>query len=188
MSALGWDVLATDMPHIISTVLTQNVQNNLAQLPPASGTIQIRELDWTVPPELWAWGNATVIASASPLSPSPEPLNQHFLNPPYDLICSADTVYSASLVEPLLRTLHALCKLSAAASASSRAPPVYLCIERRDLALVDRVLSDAKNTWGFDVDRIPHRKLAKAMREGGVKWDLDEWEGIEIWKLTLPVP
>lgn len=187
MSALGWDVLATDIPHVITSVLSQNVQNNLAQLPPTSGTIQIRELDWTIPPERWAWDSAIVIASASPSGSSPlELVDQDILNPPYDLICSADTVYSAALVEPLLRTFHTLCRLSAAASASSRKPPVYLCIERRDPALIGRLLSDAKNTWGFDVGRIPHRKVTKAMEKGGVKWNAEDWEGIEIWKLTLP--
>jgi hypothetical protein len=108
------------------------------------------------------------------------------LNPPYDLICAADTVYIPSLVEPLLRTIHALCKLSVAASARSRSPTVYICIERRDTALVDRLLSEAKNTWGFLVVRIPHKRLAKAMEKGRVTWAKGEWDGIEIWKLTLP--
>ncbi|RDB21504.1 Protein-lysine methyltransferase METTL21E [Hypsizygus marmoreus] len=184
MSSLGWDVLATDIPHVISTVLARNIQHNL---PPAAGTIHVRELDWTIPPDHWTWDDTTVIASASSSSSLPSSdKKKPTLNPPYDLICSADTVYSPSLVEPLLRTLHALCTLSLAASSPPRAPPIYLCIERRDPTLVDRVLLDAKHTWGFNVERVPHRKLVRAMDKGGIRWDKEDWDGIEIWKFTLP--
>ncbi|KAF5380904.1 hypothetical protein D9615_003887 [Tricholomella constricta] len=186
MSSLGWDVLATDIPHVISSVLAKNIQDNLNKLPPASGTIDVRELDWTIPPDHWTWNDTTVVASASSSSLPSSDVNTPLLNPPFDLICSADTVYTAALVEPLLRTFHALCTLSLAASASARAPPIYLCIERRDPALVDRVLADARDTWGFTVERVPHRKLVKAMDKGGIKWPKAEWEGVEIWKFTLP--
>ncbi|GLB35032.1 putative lysine methyltransferase [Lyophyllum shimeji] len=178
MSSLGWDVLATDIPHVISSVLAANIQNNLQNLPPASGRINVRELDWTIPPDRWTWDNSAAIASRSPSSLRS---SDALLSPPFDLVCSADTVYTPALVEPLLRTLHALCTLSSAASA----PPVYLCIERRDPALIERMLADARGTWGFDVERIPDRKLAKAMDKAGIKWPKEEWEGIEIWKFTL---
>lgn len=124
-----------------------------------------------------------VIASQSAPSLPRNPAG--LLKPPFDLICTADTVYHPSLIEPLLRTLHALSVLSMAASPSLRAPPAFLCIERRDPSLVDRVLADAKSTWNFNVDRVPDRKLRKAMEKGGVRWDKEDWEGIEIWKLTL---
>ncbi|KAF8078029.1 hypothetical protein FPV67DRAFT_1557450 [Lyophyllum atratum] len=167
MSSLGWDVVATDIPHVISSVLADNIENNLQRLPAASGTINVRELDWNILPDHWTWDNAAVIASQSP--PSSDN-NSALLSPPFDVICSADTVYTPALPHLV----------------SARAPPVYLCIERRDPALVDRVLADAHNTWGFNVERIPHRKLTKVMDKAGIKWPKEEWEGVEIWKFTLP--
>lgn len=176
LSSLGWEVLATDIPPVISAVLVKNVQNNSL---PSSGPIQIRELDWTIPPDDWTWNDSNVVSSRS--STSFLSNSSNLLNPPYDLICTSDTVYVPSLVQPLLRTLHSLCKLSVI-----RSPPVYLCIERRDPSLVDHLLSEARSTWGFLVVRIPHKKLAKAMQKGGVTWAKEEWDGIEIWKMTLP--
>ncbi|KAG5646668.1 hypothetical protein DXG03_002658 [Asterophora parasitica] len=180
MASLGCHVLTTDIPHVIHSVLKNNIDSNIAQFP---GSVNVRELDWTVPPDQWTWHDPTAIASASPRESSNS--STTLLTPPFDLVCSADTVYTPSLVEPLLRSLHALCTQSLAASPVARAPPVYLCIERRDPALVDRVLADAHDTWGFTVERIPDRKLAKAMLKAGIKWPKADWEGIEIWKLSL---
>lgn len=185
MSSRRWHVLATDIPHVISSVLSPNIQDNLHRLPPASGSIQVRELDWTVAPDHWTWDHASVVASPSASLPPSDSSTQDLLRPPFDLICTADTVYDPSLVQPLLRTLHALCTLSIATAPKARAPPVYLCLERRDPALVDRCLSDARHTWGFDVHQIPRRKLAKAMHKAGMDWPKEDWEGIEIWKFTL---
>jgi len=106
--------------------------------------------------------------------------------PPFDLIVTSDTIYSPELVQPLLRTLHALCYASKAAlPPPARSPPVYLCIERRDPYLIDSTLSEARSIWGFTVTRIPHKRISKAMEKGGVKWDKEDWEGIKIWKMTL---
>ncbi|PFH50658.1 hypothetical protein AMATHDRAFT_144554 [Amanita thiersii Skay4041] len=187
LNSLGWDVLATDLPHVIATVLSDNINNNTNRLPFTSGRIQIRELDWTVYPDKWSWSNGhsitsipTPCTSLHPLSPQ-TPANE-LLAPPFDIIYSADTVYDPALIEPLLRTIHALSTLSCNKSC---APPVYLCIERRDPALVDRLLADAKAVWQFNVERVPHKKLVKAMLRGGVQWEKHDWEGIEIWKLSL---
>lgn len=51
--------------------------------------------------------------------------------------------------------------------------------------LVDRLLSDAKNEWGFVVERIPQKKVAKALEKSSVHWGKSHWEDIEIWKLRL---
>lgn len=179
LSSLGWDVLATDIPYVVSSVLTKNVESNASGLP---GRIQIRELDWTIPPDQWVWDNPVAI---TPGSISPPSLDSSLLIPPFDLICSADTVYTPSLNKHLLRTLHALSTLSLAASGSSRPPPIYLCIERRDPTVIDGLLLDAKDTWGFNVEQVPRRKLSRAMERGGLKWAKEDWEGIEIWKLVL---
>ncbi|KAF8969997.1 hypothetical protein BDZ97DRAFT_1915092 [Flammula alnicola] len=182
LSSLGWDVLATDIPHVISAVLEKNIKNNFSALPIGSGTIQIRELDWSVPPEKWTWDHELVIASHSELT-SAAAVSLTSLCPPFDLIFSADTVYSTELIEPILRTLHALSILSASTS-GSHFPPILLCIERRDPVLVDRLLTDAKGKWQFSVERIPHKKVIKAV-EKAAQWDKSEWDGVELWKLKL---
>jgi hypothetical protein len=107
------------------------------------------------------------------------------LTPPYDLICTADTIYDPALVAPLLRSLHAISTLSVATSPTSRAPPILLCLERRDPALVDRFLQEATTTWRFSLERVPHRKLAKAMQKHNPQWTKEDWEGVELWKLRL---
>lgn len=127
------------------------------------------------------WDDATAVIASGSTSPSSP---QRLLHP-FDLIITADTVYEPSLIQPLLRTLHALSTLSIAASPSSRSPPILLCLERRDPALVERMLDDARNVWHFDVERVPARKLTKALEKGGIRWEKKEWEGIEIWKLAL---
>lgn len=104
---------------------------------------------------------------------------------PFDLIFSADTVYKEALIEPLLRTLHGLSMISIAASASSRGPPILICIERRDSLLVDRLFLEAKEIWHFQVERVPLKKMAKAIEKGGVQWEKSEWDGIELWKMRL---
>lgn len=113
--------------------------------------------------------------------------DQTHLAPPFDLIISADTLYLSSLADPLLRSLHALSVQSIQASSSNRPPPIYLCVERRDPILMDRTLSDANHVWNFTVERVPHKKVAKAMQKGGIRWPKHEWEGIELWKLSLRV-
>ncbi|KAF9052955.1 hypothetical protein BJ165DRAFT_1339001 [Panaeolus papilionaceus] len=183
LSSLGWDVLATDIPHVIDSVLEKNINNNLSALPQGSGRIQIRELDWTVRPDNWTWNHQKIIASHNPDQNSPSMVQPSLLSPPFDLIYSADTVYLIELVEPLLRTLHALSTLSA--TTSNRYPVILLCIERRDPALVDHLLDQAKQKWSFAVERVPPRKLTKVMEKSGNQWDKSEWEGVELWKLKL---
>jgi hypothetical protein len=158
-------VLATDIDLMISSVLSNNIRANLAQLPEYPGRIEVRELDWFISPTEWKWDIAS--------------------NPPYDLIYAADTIYKSELVEPLLRTIHALSTLSRSSSAPPRYPLVLLCIERRDPLLVDRLLDDARNIWNFSVERIPRKRLSKALDKHGAQWDNADWEGIELWKLRL---
>jgi hypothetical protein len=180
LASLGWDVLATDIPHVIHSVLNSNVTDNLTTLPPNSGTVQVRELDWFVSPANWTWDHKSIISHSSPLIPvyTSCPL----LCPPFDLIISADTVYASELVEPFLRTLYTLSTLST--SVSSR-PLIFLCVERRDSLVLDRLLADANEKWKFLVERIPHKKLARSLRKGGVHWENSDWDGVELWKLRL---
>ncbi|KAK0228457.1 putative methyltransferase-domain-containing protein [Armillaria fumosa] len=158
LSSLGWAVVATDLPTITTTILPRNISTNVPLLSSSSGEISIRQLDWTVHPNQW---HDPLITSS------------------FDLIITADTIYAPHLVQPLLRTLHAL------ASGSSRPPPIFLCLERRDPALVDRVLTEACSHWGFKTEQIPYRKISKALNKSGLKWAKEDWEGVEIWKLSL---
>jgi hypothetical protein len=179
LAALGYDVLCTDVPPVLP-LLRANVARNASALPESAGTVQVRELDWTVHPEHWRWDDARAIASQAP-SPS-APTEQDLLSPPFDLIVTADTLYAPHLTDPLLRTLRHLLSLSARRSAQ---PPTYVALERRDPALVDAALAAATARWGMTCARVPHGAVAKAMRRGGVEWDAEEWEGVEIWKFAL---
>ena len=182
---MGWDVIATDLKDAISTVLASNISRNRPQLPSSSGAIEVRVLDWTVPHDQWVWDDSTRIASLHGEKPSSTAQQNPILVPPFDLIVSSDTLYSADLVTPLLRTLHELCKVSIASSPEARSPPIYLCVERRDPGLMDLALSEAKTRWSFKLERIPHKRLAKAMEKGGARWEKGEWDDVEIWKLSL---
>lgn len=183
LSSLGWDVVATDLPEIIDTVLARNIANNIAALPPDSGTIQVRALDWTVLPDLWSWDNARAIASATGI-PSPLPAEgTTLLAPPFDLIITADTIYNSALTGPLLRSLRALSEQSVRSCTKvSRPPPIYLCLERRDPVLVDQALSDAAKLWS--VKRISFNKLSHAMEKGGLSWDKSDWDDVEVWAFS----
>lgn len=175
LSSLGWDVLATDTKEILDAVLADNVSTNISALPPGSGTIQTRELDWFVDPEHWNCQDPVSITSPTQSAQG--------LDAPFDLIFSADTVYSKDLVTPLLRTMNSLSKMSFALS--GRHPPILLCIERRDPRLVDGLILEAKEQWGFDVDRVPLTKVVKCIEKAAVDWDRDDWDGVEIWKMKL---
>jgi protein N-lysine methyltransferase METTL21D len=175
--------VATDLPDVINSVLANNISKNLANLPRGSGTVQIRALDWCVSPLEWTWEHHAVIASSAPvLAPAED--NSHLLTPPFDLIVTADTVYSPHLVDPLLRTLTHLFMISVARvhSGKLRHPCLYICIERRDPTLVDEFLTAARLL--FTVTRVPQRKVSEALGKHGLMWSKEDWEGMEIWSFT----
>ncbi|OCH95016.1 hypothetical protein OBBRIDRAFT_768598 [Obba rivulosa] len=185
LSSIGWDVVATDLPDVISSVLQSNIARNQPRLPAQRGRIDVRVLDWTVPPEQWSWDDDKSISSTLHRETSSDSVTASLLGPPFDLILSSDTVYSPDLIRPLLRTLHSLARASISHTTNLRFPPVYICMERRDPQLLDRTLAEAQTTWKFGVERIPHRKVFKAMEKGGARWAKEDWEGIEIWKMML---
>lgn len=124
------------------------------------GSVASIELDWAAP---------------DPLASLPE----EFRAP--SLVFTADTLYSPDLVRPLLSTMHAI-------SAPTRAT-CYLCIERRDPALVDAALAAARDEWHFVLTRVPHKKLIQALRKGGVtdaSLARGDWADLELWKLAHP--
>ncbi|EKM55540.1 uncharacterized protein PHACADRAFT_95303 [Phanerochaete carnosa HHB-10118-sp] len=175
-SSFGWNVLATDLPDVIDSVLAENISKNVGDLPPESGTIELRALDWAVSPSEWTWADNAIIASADrpPCS----------LAPPFDLIITADTVYSPHLVDPLLRTLDHIYTVSTTLANSGKVhrPSLYVCVERRDPMLVDDFLAKASKI--FTVSRIPPRKVADAMEKSGILWCKEDWDGMEIWSFA----
>lgn len=182
MCSLGWDVVATDLPDVINSVLRRNISDNLPNLPAGSGTIHVRALDWNVRPEDWVWDSDTVIAlpTRSPAKPTE---NTTQLSPPFDLIVTADTVYLLSLVEPLLRTATHLCNASGReVSSGMQWPPIYLAIERRDPIVLDKFVEDARST--FEVEQLPRRVVSQAMEKSGLRWEKDDWDGVEIWSFA----
>lgn len=188
LCSLGYDVLATDLPDVIDAVLAANIAKNQVNLPADSGTvgtIQVRTLDWTVPPVHWTWEDSAVVASSSaiPTMLHSETSSATFA-PPFDLVITADTVYSSDLVLPLLRTLDHLCTISLTRDDAHkiRSPSIYVCIERRDPTLLDHFLEEAQHV--FDVARIQPRKVAQAMQRSGLLWPKEDWEGMEIWAFT----
>lgn len=182
MSSLGWDVVATDLPDVINSVLRQNIEYNLPNLPAGSGTVHVRALDWNVPPEEWVWDNDTLIALPTRSSTNPA-ANTPQLTPPFDLIVTADTVYLLSLVEPLLRAATHLCDASVTDTSSRKQwPPIYLCIERRDPIVLDKFLEDARSA--FAVEQLSKRVVTQAMERSGLRWDMEDWDGIELWSFS----
>ncbi|KAG8692264.1 hypothetical protein FRC09_011343 [Ceratobasidium sp. 395] len=152
LASLGWDVVATDSHPAVLSLLEQNVWRNNSDLP---GSVTVRKLDWCVPPDEWNLEDVTT--------------------EPFDLVLTADTLYSPTLTPHLLRTLRHL-----ACPPGNRSPILtYIAFERRDPALIDAALAELP-----DPARIPHRKLAKAMHAvGWGDWAADDWAGVEVWKV-----
>ncbi|KAJ1310395.1 hypothetical protein OPQ81_007133 [Rhizoctonia solani] len=86
LASLGYHVFATDAHPSVLSLLTQNIQRNSQTL---RGSVQIRELDWCVPPEQWDWSDPKSITSPHAYSGS-APVA-------FDLIVTADTLYTPHL-------------------------------------------------------------------------------------------
>ena len=132
-----------------------------------------------VEPDQWSWTDMKSVSSPF-LNENPSAGDP--VGPPFDLIVTSDTVYIPQLAQPLLRTIHSLASLS---FARGKSPLILLCFERRDPLLIDRTLNDARQVWGFKPERIPHKKLVQAMDKAGLKWDREDWNGVELWNLKL---
>jgi protein N-lysine methyltransferase METTL21D len=141
----------------IPPVLDQVLTKNVLNNPLTgpSGSVQTLHLDWLSPP-------------AEPIAPA------------IDLIFTADTVYSPELVEPLLQTLYAV-----ATASQGNSPAILVCLERRDSSVCDRFFDQARARWNFGVKQIPQRKISKAMIACGFKWEKEDWDGIELWQLSI---
>lgn len=100
-----------------------------------------------------------------------------WLDPPllageFDVIVTADTIYTPDLVGPLWNTV---------AKYSSPTTVSYVAVENRDPRLMESAYERGKEL-GFDVKRINANRIVKAVeRVWGWKKG-DGWEGVEIWK------
>ncbi|KAH7340265.1 hypothetical protein B0J17DRAFT_650547 [Rhizoctonia solani] len=181
LASLGYHVLATDAHPSVLSLLTQNIQRNAQDLP---GSVQVRELDWCIPPEQWNWSDPNSITR-------PCAYNALRCAPAaFDLIITADTLYVPHLTPHLLRTLdhiQALTPVSdqptdSTANNRTKRPTTLIALERRDPILIDSALALIPGT----ISRIPHKKLSKTLQSMGWNWDASDWEGVEVWKVKWP--
>lgn len=121
------------------------------------GTVQVLELDWMAHAETH-WDNS--------LSG-------------FDVVLTADTLYVPHLVRPLLHTLRRL--------VHGPSTLVLVAIERRDGTLLDDAFEQARSEFGFNVQRVPDKKLVKAIQKARCEWLKGDWSGIELWKLVSQV-
>lgn len=180
LASMGYDVLSTDLDLIVDGVLQRNIKANESNLRINGSSnqprLETKVLDWFKEPQDWEWNQ--------------EGDDKEPLQPPFDLIVSADTIYDPELSQPLLRTLHGLSSPppSPRNSSSTPIPTVYIALEARDPELVSAFLESAEKDWNFKCSRVDHKKLKKLVesKESGLGWE-DEavWEGVEIWKLKL---
>ncbi|GAA5822811.1 hypothetical protein JCM11251_004388 [Rhodosporidiobolus azoricus] len=165
LAGQGFDVLATDLEVIVDSVLARNVRANEEEIRipgGGEGKIETKVLDWFQPAEEWDWEETS-------------------LEPPFDMIVTADTVYEPALSQPLLQTLYGLARLSPSA-------PIYVALEARDPALVASFLTSASSDFSFKTSRVEHSRLKKLVedQEGTLAWeDESDWEGVEVWKFKL---
>ena len=172
VASLGYHVLATDLSS--AHLLKANTAFNKHALPPGAGSIKTGTLDWTELPSQWN------------LAGEGEDEDGDF-RPPFHLIITADTIFKAELVQPLLRSLHTLA-LGSAPVGSTNSPLILVCLERRDPLLTDSFFERARNDWGFKVQRVRATKVRRAVEKGlRCGWS-DGWSGIELWKLKLSIP
>lgn len=163
MARLGWQVVATDIPPVLESVLRSNVDAGLYGLVAAGHAavdqIHVCELDWNAAPE-------------DQLDSLEE---QHF-----DLIMTADTIYEPSLVRPLLFTIARLYRRQGGSS-----PTVLLALERRDPVHVSEALRIAAEECALPFKQIPTKRVRKIFDTlgDGATWSRDDWDGVEIWKL-----
>ena len=166
----GYQVISTDIPAVIESVLSHNISTGLATInehshshshsaySDGSGSIpdvQVMTLDWET------------VAETGQL---PEPL----LGIRVDTLITSDTIYAPHLVFPLFETLRII-----SSTTPGNAPTIYISLERRDSALVDQALGRAAE-MGLIMRRVDKGKIDKLMLEAG--WNLEDWDDVEIWK------
>jgi hypothetical protein len=161
MRAKGYEVIATDIPVVIESVLQGNIDSGLEAIKAEQTLIKAEKIVIDVLPLDWE-----EVASSCRI---PDALFGRKI----DIITTSDTLYAPHLLRPLFETLRLL-------STSTKAQPViYIGLERRDSALIDRALDEAK-AMGLSLNRVDKGKIDRLMVEAG--WEKEEWDDVEIWK------
>jgi predicted nicotinamide N-methyase len=154
LKSKGYEVIATDIPQVIESVLKQNIKDGLAGIDPTGEAgIEVIPLDWT-----------GVSSTGLPTS---------LKGGKIDIITTSDTFYAPHLLGPLLETLRAL------SLGSSTQPVIYVGLERRDPDLIDKAMEEAR-VMGLKLSRIDGGRIEKLMVDAG--WEVEEWDDVEIWK------
>ena len=152
LKSKGYEVIATDIPQVIESVLNRNINDGLAVI--GDGAIEVIPLDWTQ-------------VSSNGLPPS-------LKSRKIDIMTTSDTFYAPHLLGPLLETLRAL------SLESTTQPVIYVGLERRDPGLIDKAMEEAKD-MGLKLNRIDGGKITKLMVDAGweiEEWDdVEIWKG-----------
>lgn len=185
LAALGWDVMATDVAHLVSSssqspgLLARNVSDPRNAV---AGRVRVQELDWCSPPRGVE--------------------EEEGADEGYDLVVTADTIFANHLVVPLFTCIKTACyppsttvavaatatttttATTAGAQTKKKKTKVLVALEVRDPQLVARALEAAKG-MGFAVRKVPQTRLRKVLRAAGLCWAGDEWCGVEVWQMAL---
>ncbi|ORX34481.1 putative methyltransferase-domain-containing protein [Kockovaella imperatae] len=153
LASMGYTVLSTDIEPVLSTVLKPNVEAGLHQIrASANGSNGL-----IVVQNLdWTLDDDAIAGER------------------FDMILMSDTIYLSDLNPHLFGTLRKV-------SLEGKAPMVYLALERRDSAAVDSALTIAQE-MGFNLKRVAHTRVVKAVDGAGWGWDEQGWEDVEVWK------
>lgn len=204
MLHLGFNSLATDLATITLRILAANLRRNTLEGRKGVGVevggdggarIKAATLDWTHDPDAWDFQAQDVTPvppsffEMTPARTSPASETNVF-EPPFDLILTSDSLYHPSLLQPLLSTLQSLSLLS---TQQGTKPLIYLALENRDPLLIAQFWTLA-NDRGFKCSRVDPGRLVRILEadypapEGGIinlGWMREEWDGVEIWKMSL---
>ena len=152
LKSKGYEVIATDIPQVIESVLNRNINDGLAVI--GDGAIEVIPLDWTQ-------------VSSNGLPPL-------LKGRKIDMITTSDTFYAPHLLGPLLETLRAL------SLESTTQPVIYVGLERRDPGLIDKAMEEARD-MGLKLNRIDEGRITKLMVDAGwevEEWDdVEIWKG-----------
>ncbi|KAK1926481.1 hypothetical protein DB88DRAFT_435470 [Papiliotrema laurentii] len=165
LASLGYDVVSTDIPPVLETVLRPNVMVGLDVLRRSTAqtpVVQVCELDWTT-------------TTAHTVTPGAD------LDLSVDMIITSDTIYHPDLLPHLFRTIACISRSSLDNPQRSTPPTVYLCLERRDSRMVDTALSRAAE-FGLHLKRVGHGRVAKCVEKTGWGWAEEDWQGVEVYK------
>ena len=170
--------------------MTRNTRSLGLGLP---GSVQVRILDWTIPPEDWTWDSPNAIAGSTVSTPDKQGVSEcaseETLKPPFDLIVTSDTVYNAALTTPLLRTLHHILQLSQPTPPKRLKhafPPMYVALENRDPEHTSAFFKEAQDKWSLVSKRIPSARVRRGMSRSSLgEWRSEDWNGVQIWQLVL---